>query len=54
LKLNPVVVMLLVVPAMAALGYALQRLVLPAVHWMDDTRAFGILRPRIREPNGQR
>lgn len=24
----------------------LQRLVLPAVHWMDDTRAFGALRPR--------
>ena len=25
---------------------ALQRLVLPLIHWMDDTRAFGILRPR--------
>jgi hypothetical protein len=25
---------------------ALQRLVLPVVHWMDDTRAFGVLRPR--------
>ena len=25
---------------------ALQRLVLPMFHWMDDTRAFGILRPR--------
>jgi hypothetical protein len=25
---------------------ALQRLVLPAVHWMDDSRAFGVLRPR--------
>ncbi len=25
---------------------ALQRLVLPAVHWMDDTHAFGVLRPR--------
>jgi hypothetical protein len=25
---------------------ALQRLVLPLVHWMDDTRAFGTLRPR--------
>ncbi|MBR1121299.1 hypothetical protein JQ628_07210 [Bradyrhizobium lablabi] len=25
---------------------ALQRLVLPAVHWMDDTRTFGTLRPR--------
>ena len=28
---------------------ALQRLVLPIVYWMDDTRAFGTLRPRIRE-----
>ena len=27
---------------------ALQRLVLPIVYWMDDTRAFGTLRPRIR------
>ena len=25
---------------------ALQRLVLPLVHWIDDTRAFGTLRPR--------
>ena len=25
---------------------ALQRLVLPVIHWMDDTRAFGSLRPR--------
>lgn len=25
---------------------ALQRLVLPAIHWMDDRRGFGILRPR--------
>ena len=25
---------------------ALQRLVLPLVHWMDDTRTFGTLRPR--------
>ena len=25
---------------------ALQRLVLPVFHWMDDTRAFGTLRPR--------
>jgi hypothetical protein len=25
---------------------ALQRLVLPVVHWMDDHRAFGVLRPR--------
>ena len=27
---------------------ALQRLVLPVMHWMDDTRAFGTLRPRRR------
>jgi len=26
---------------------ALQRLVLPIIYWMDDTRAFGTLRPRI-------
>jgi hypothetical protein len=32
----------------------LQRLVLPAIHWMDDTRPFGILRPRRREPDGPR
>ena len=25
---------------------ALQRLVLPVFHWLDDTRAFGTLRPR--------
>lgn len=25
---------------------ALQRLVLPVMHWMDDSKAFGILRPR--------
>jgi hypothetical protein len=31
---------------------ALQRLVLPAVHWLDDTRAFGILRPRAPENAG--
>jgi hypothetical protein len=30
---------------------ALQRLVLPVVHWMDDGRAFGVLRPR---PGGER
>ena len=30
----------------ASLVLALQRLVLPLVHWMDDTRPFGILRPR--------
>ena len=36
-------------PALLATGaaLALQRLVLPAVHWMDDTRPFGILRPRM-------
>ena len=28
---------------------ALQRLVLPAAHWMDDRRTFGVLRPRPRE-----
>jgi GNAT superfamily N-acetyltransferase len=37
-----------------AAALALQRLVLPAVHWMDDTRAFRILRPRIHDPDGQR
>ena len=25
---------------------ALQRLVLPVMHWLDDTRTFGTLRPR--------
>jgi len=33
---------------------ALQRLVLPIVHWMDDTRAFGTLRPRIQKAEGSR
>ncbi len=35
-------------PALLATGaaLALQRLVLPAAHWLDDTRPFGILRPR--------
>jgi hypothetical protein len=33
---------------LAAAGLlALQRLVLPAIHWMDDSRSFGTLRPRI-------
>ena len=32
---------------------ALQRLVLPVVHWLDDTRAFGTLRPRLHEPGRQ-
>ena len=27
---------------------ALQRLVLPVTHWMNDNKAFGILRPRRR------
>jgi hypothetical protein len=31
---------------------ALQRLVLPVLHWLDDTRAFGILRPRLHHPDG--
>ena len=30
----------------ASAALALQRLVLPVAHWMDDRRAFGILRPR--------
>src|ERR1700737_2244396 len=33
---------------------ALQRLVLPAVYWLDDTRAFGTLRPRASERDGRR
>src|ERR1700716_764821 len=33
---------------------ALQRLVLPAVYWLDDTRAFGTLRPRASETDGRR
>jgi hypothetical protein len=43
-------------PALLAAGavLALQRLVLPAIHWMDDTRAFGMLRPRIHQPDGPR
>jgi hypothetical protein len=28
---------------------ALQRLVLPVMHWLDDTRAFGTLRPRQQD-----
>jgi hypothetical protein len=36
----------------AVLG--LQRLVLPVFHWLDDTRAFGTLRPRLHEPDGPR
>src|SRR6185437_4347144 len=33
---------------------ALQRLVLPVVYWMDDTRAFGTLRPRRQDSEGTR
>jgi hypothetical protein len=33
---------------------ALQRLVLPFVYWMDDTRAFGSLRPRAGDEQGGR
>jgi hypothetical protein len=33
---------------------ALQRLVLPLFYWMDDTRAFGSLRPRRRVEKGGR
>lgn len=33
---------------------ALQRLVLPVVHWMDDTRGFGTLRPRRQDTEGRR
>jgi hypothetical protein len=29
---------------------ALQRLVLPVFHWLDDTRPFGTLQPRIHSP----
>jgi hypothetical protein len=31
---------------------ALQRLVLPAIHWFDDARGFGILRPRTQAKPG--
>ena len=43
-------------PALLATGTALtlQRLVLPAVHWMDDSRPFGILRPRASGNGGGR
>jgi hypothetical protein len=33
---------------------ALQRLVLPVVYWMDDTRGFGTLRPRRQDAEGTR
>jgi hypothetical protein len=43
-------------PALLATGaaLALQRLLLPVVHWLDDTRPFGTLRPRIHEADGRR
>jgi hypothetical protein len=43
-------------PALLATGTALllQRWVLPAIHWFDDTRSFGILRPRRRDADGPR
>ncbi|WP_316205176.1 MULTISPECIES: hypothetical protein [unclassified Bradyrhizobium] len=31
---------------------ALQRLILPLLHWFDDTRTFGSLRPRVRADKG--
>src|SRR6267378_3129954 len=42
-------------PALLATGtaLALQRMVLPAIHWLDDTRAFGTLRPRASETDGR-
>lgn len=42
-------------PALLAAGtvLSLQRLLLPAFHWLDDTRAFGSLRPRLGETNGR-
>ena len=33
---------------------ALQRLVLPVVYWLDDSRAFGTLRPRKPDPEATR
>lgn len=43
-------------PALVAASamLALQRLVLPIIYWMDDTRSFGTLRPRIQDSNGRR
>jgi hypothetical protein len=42
-------------PALLATVFvlALQQLVLPVVHWLDDTRPFGTLRPRLHEPDGR-
>ncbi len=33
---------------------ALRRLVLPLIYWMDDTRGFGTLRPRVQSSEGGR
>lgn len=38
----------------AIIMLTLQRLLLPAVHWLDETRAFGTLRPRASEADGRR
>lgn len=42
-------------PALLATGavLSLQRLLLPVLYWLDDTRAFGSLRPRL-DNNGRR
>ena len=42
-------------PALLAAGavLSLQRLLLPVLHWLDDTRAFVSLRPRVGETNGR-
>jgi hypothetical protein len=33
---------------------ALQRLILPVIHWFDETRPFGSLRPRLPEKGNGR
>ena len=38
----------------AAAFVGLQRLALPVVHWLDDTRPFGTLRPRSQDHGGKR
>lgn len=42
-------------PALLAAGavLSLQRLLLPAFYWLDDSRAFGSLRPRLGETDGR-
>jgi GNAT superfamily N-acetyltransferase len=42
-------------PALLAAGAALslQRLLLPIFYWLDDSRAFGSLRPRVSETDGR-